>query len=201
MENGDKLGEDSVLCPIRQWSIFKAGPYWTPFPYNRTIMENAQIQQIEVTPADAACTRWERWVRRFENFVLAKGINDDAYIKAMMLHHTGETVVELSESVGVLDTDTYAVAREKLTAYSTPRHNTEYEIFVFRHTQQLPCGDETLNLFQACLQHLSKNCNFANKNGEIRSQIIHKCAMTKIKEMGLSEADITLEQSIETFYS
>ena len=32
MENGDKLGEDSVLCPIRQWSIFKAGPYWKPFP-------------------------------------------------------------------------------------------------------------------------------------------------------------------------
>ena len=26
MENGDKLGEDSVLCIIRQWSICKAGP-------------------------------------------------------------------------------------------------------------------------------------------------------------------------------
>ena len=26
MENGDKLGEDSVLCLIRQWSLFKAGP-------------------------------------------------------------------------------------------------------------------------------------------------------------------------------
>ena len=45
---------------------------------------------------------------------------------------TGETVFELSESVGVLDTDTYAVAREKLTAYFSPRRNTEYEIFVFR---------------------------------------------------------------------
>ena len=33
MENEDKLGEDSVLYPIRQWSIFKAGPYWKPFPY------------------------------------------------------------------------------------------------------------------------------------------------------------------------
>ena len=33
MENGEKLGEDSVLCPIRQWSIIKAGPYWKPFPY------------------------------------------------------------------------------------------------------------------------------------------------------------------------
>ena len=31
MANGDKLGEDSVLCPLRQWSIIKAGPYWKPF--------------------------------------------------------------------------------------------------------------------------------------------------------------------------
>ena len=82
-----------------------------------TIMENAQIEQFEVTPADTASTRWERWVRRFDNFVVAKGITNDTRIKAMMLHHAGETVFELSESVGVLDTDTCAVTREKLTAY------------------------------------------------------------------------------------
>ena len=93
-------------------------------------MENAQIEQFEVTPADTASTRWERWVRRFDNFVVAKGITNDTRIKAMMLHHAGETVFELSESVGVLE----------LTAYFTPRRNTEYEIFVFRQTQQLPDG-------------------------------------------------------------
>ena len=133
-------------------------------------------------------------MRRFDNFVVAKGINNDTRIKAMMLHHAGETVFELSESVGVLDTDTYAVAREKLTAYFTPRRNTEYEIFVFRQTQQLPGGGETLDQFHARLLQLSKNCNFANRDGEIRSQIIQKCAMAKIRDKGLSEADITLEQ-------
>ena len=157
-------------------------------------MENAQIEQFEVTPADTASTRWERWVRRFDNFVVAKGITTDTRMKAMMLHHAGETVFELSESVGVLDTDTYAVTREKLTAYFTPRRNTEYEIFVFRQTQQLPDGRETLDQFHARLQQLSKNCNFANKDGEIRSQIIQKCAMTKLRDKGLREADITLEQ-------
>ena len=138
-------------------------------------MENAQIEQFEVTPADTASTRWERWVRRFDNFVVAKGITNDTRIKAMMLHHAGETVFELSESVGVLE----------LTAYFTPRRNTEYEIFVFRQTQQLPDGGETLDQFHARLQQLSKNCNFANKDGEIRSQIIQKCAMTKIRDKGL----------------
>ena len=33
MENGDKSGEDSVICPIWQWPIFQAGPHWKPFPY------------------------------------------------------------------------------------------------------------------------------------------------------------------------
>ena len=157
-------------------------------------MENAQIETFEIEPVDTASTRWERWVRRFDNFVVAKGINNDTRIKAMMLHHAGETVFELSESVGVLDTDTYAVAREKLTAYFTPRRNTEYEIFVFRQTQKLPGGGETLDQFHARLLQLSKNCNFVNRDGEIRSQIIQKCAMAKIRDKGLSEADITLEQ-------
>ena len=157
-------------------------------------MENAQIETFEIEPVDTASTRWERWVRRFDNFVVAKGITNDTRIKAMMLHHAGENVFELSESVGVLDTDTYAVAREKLTAYFTPRRNTEYEIFVFRQTQQLPGGGETLDQFHARLLQLSKNCNFVNRDGEIRSQIIQKCAMAKIRDKGLSEADITLEQ-------
>ena len=134
-------------------------------------MENAQIEQFEVTPVDTASTRW---VRRFYNFVVAKGITDDTRKKAMMLHHAGETIFELSESVGGLDADTYAVAREKLTAYFTPRCNTEYEIFVFLQTQQLPDGGETL----------------ANKDGEIRSQIIKKCAMRKIRDKGLLESTI-----------
>ena len=81
-----------------------------------TIMEKSQIDQFEVIPADTAGTRWERWVRRFDNFVVAKGIIDDTRIKAMMLHHALETLFELSESVGVLNTDTYAVTRNKLTA-------------------------------------------------------------------------------------
>ena len=51
----------------------------------------------------------------FDNFVVAKGINNDTRIKAMMLHHAGETVFELSESVGFLDTDTYqgTLSRER----------------------------------------------------------------------------------------
>ena len=30
MENGDKLGEVSIMFPLWQWSIFQAGLYWKP---------------------------------------------------------------------------------------------------------------------------------------------------------------------------
>ena len=39
-------------------------------------------------------------------YVVTKGINDDTRVKAVMLHHAGETVFELSESAVVLDMDT-----------------------------------------------------------------------------------------------
>ena len=65
---------------------------------------------------------------------------------------------------------------------------------MFRQTQQLPGGGETLDQFHARLLQLSKNCNSVNRDGEIRSQIIQKCAMAKIRDKGLSEADITVEQ-------
>ena len=34
-------------------------------------------ETFEIEPVDTASTRWERWVRRFDNFVVAKGINND----------------------------------------------------------------------------------------------------------------------------
>ena len=58
-------------------------------------MKNAHIETFEIETVDTASTRWERWVRRFDNFVVAKGINNDTRIKAMMLHHAGDTVFEL----------------------------------------------------------------------------------------------------------
>ena len=57
MENGDKLGEDSVLCPIRQWSIIKAGPYWKPFPYITIILTAHSFKRN--SRRNAATTSWQ----------------------------------------------------------------------------------------------------------------------------------------------
>ena len=41
---------------------------------------------------------------------------------------------------------------------------------------------------------MSKNCNFEDKNREVKSQIIQNCLMHKIRDKGLSEVNITLPQ-------
>ena len=113
--------------------------------------------------------------------------------KAMLLHYAGEAVFDLSEVVGVVPTDNFEQTKPKVTAYFTPRRNEEYEVFTFRQTQQK--SGETLDQFHARLQLISKNCNFQDKNREMKSQIIQKCSMPKIRDKGLiSKVNIILPQ-------
>ena len=155
-------------------------------------MENASTEQFSIAPADSSSARWERWLRRFHNFVVAKDIVDDKRVKAMMLQYAGEAVFELSEFVGVLSSDGHDQTKEKLIAYFTARRNEEYDVFTFRQAQQN--AKEILDQFHARLQQLVINCNLLDKTREIRSQIIQKCAMSKIRDRGLSEENITLER-------
>ena len=94
------------------------------------------IPVAEIEPTDSDSTRWERWLRRFDNFLVARDIVTDARQKEMLLHYAGEAVFDLSEAVGVIPTDNFDATKLKLTAYFTPRRNEEYEVFTFRQTQQ-----------------------------------------------------------------
>ena len=88
--------------------------------------------------------------------------------------------------------DDFAETKRKLTAYFRPQCNEEYEIFKFRQAEQT--SSETLDQFNARLQQLAKNCKFHEKDREVKLQIIQKCAMSKVRDKGLSEPTITLEK-------
>ena len=122
--------------------------------------------------------------------MVAKDLTDDVRIKAMMLYYAREAISELCYVAGVVTDDSFAQANEKLTAYFMPRRN-EYEV-TFRQAKQIV--GETLDQCHARLQQLAKKCNFQNKNREIKSQIVQKCLPLKIRDKGISEANITLEQ-------
>ena len=99
------------------------------------------------------------------------------------------SVYAMSEAVGVIPTDNnyFDATKLKPTAYFTPRRNEEYEVFTFRQTQQI--SGETIDQFHARLQQMSKNCNFEEKNREIKSQIIQKCLIHTIRDKGLGEVN------------
>lgn len=155
-------------------------------------MEHEGLPPFSIEPTDSASARWDRWVRRFDNFIVAKNVEEDTRKKAMLLHYAGESVFDLSESLNVLPADTCDQTKVKLNAYFTPRRNVEYEVFTFRQAKQNT--GETLDQFHTRLQHLAKNCAFDNKDKEIKSQIVQKCFLPKIRDKGLGDANITLEQ-------
>ncbi|XP_014677179.1 PREDICTED: uncharacterized protein LOC106817048, partial [Priapulus caudatus] len=155
-------------------------------------MEHEGLAPFSLNPSDNVSTRWERWVRRLNNFLVAKDITDGGRQRAMLLHYAGEDVFELADSVGVLEDDDYAAVKTKLTRYFAPKRNVEFEVFTFRQASQK--SEETLDQFHARLQSLSKNCEFADKGKEIKSQIIQKCQLQKVRDKGLCEPTFTLEQ-------
>ena len=97
----------------------------------------ADIAVFSLEPTDSAGQRWESWVRRFENYIVAKNIQNDKRMKAMLLHYAGEAVFELSDVVGVIENDNFAETKRKLTEYFRPQCNEEYEIFKFRQAEQM----------------------------------------------------------------
>ena len=155
-------------------------------------MEHESLPPFTLQPTDSASSRWERWVRRFDNFVLAKDIDDNNRKKAMLLHYAGEEVFDLSEAIGVVAGDNFNQTKTKLTDYFAPRRNVEYEVFNFRQTQQRT--GETLDQFYTRLRQMSKNCDFHDRDREIKSQVLQKCLWQKIRDKGLSEPNLTLEQ-------
>ena len=77
---------------------------------------------FSLEPTGSAGQRWESWVRRFENYIVAKNIQNDKRMKAM-----------------------FAETKRKLTEYFRPQCNEEYVIFKFRQADQMAA--ETLDQY------------------------------------------------------
>jgi transposase InsO family protein len=141
--------------------------------------------------------RWTRWVERFEVYIVAMGIDDDAQKRALLLHTMGERAYDVFATLANTGND-YATAKLRLTARFAPQQNTEFAKFKFREAKQEK--GETLDSFHTRLRQLAKICNFgdaAAMDAEIKSQLIHGCASTKLRKKGLTAAGMTLAALID----
>ena len=83
-------------------------------------------------------SRWEKWLDRFENYLVAMDITDGKRQKALLLHFAGESVFQTYESLQGEDTTTYEQCKTKLSGHFAPMVHEQYAMFEFHSATQQP---------------------------------------------------------------
>ena len=138
--------------------------------------------------------RWEKYMKRMENFFTAFQITNDAQKRALLLHYAGPEVSDIFDTLPQTGTD-FKGAKDALDKHFSPALNVEYERFVFRQCKQ--SADETVEQYHLRLQQLSATCQFADTSSEVKSQIILGCTSSKLRRYALRE-EITLQKLLMT---
>ena len=155
------------------------------------------LAPFTLAPAESVGPRWERWVARFENYLLAANVTAEGRKKGQLLHFAGEDVFEVYLSFGSPSNLTFQEMKARLTAHFLPKRNKEYEVFKFRSSRQ--SSSETVDDFAMCLRQLAKHCEFADVDGEIKTQVVQTCVLEKVCEKAFMEALISLSDLL--FYA
>jgi hypothetical protein len=93
------------------------------------------------------------------------------------------------------DEDPFEKAAAALTNYFTPKKNGEYEVYVFRKAK-LENG-ENISAFHTRLRQLAINCEFADNDKEIKTQIVQNCLSHKLRMKALQNPELTLTQLLD----
>ena len=160
--------------------------------------------------------RWAKWLRRLEQNVFnGCNIADPVQQKGLLLMYGGDDLNDIVDSfdpalleplaaVEAQDGPPVVLARpardvfyrlkEALTAHFNPRTNIEFQKYLFKHTVQ---ETDDIDDLHTELKQLAETCQFADINGEVKSQLISGCRLDRVREKGLSDPDITLEQLLQ----
>ncbi|CAB4023777.1 Transposon Tf2-9 poly, partial [Paramuricea clavata] len=138
--------------------------------------------------------RWRKWIKSFEYYIAASGINDKKQQRAILLHLAGPEVQDIFETLEDTGND-LDTAIAKLTSYFEPQKNIPFERHNFRQTTQLQ--GETIEQLAIRLKHQVKFCEYGNPNDMIRDQIIEHCSSSRLRRRLLREPELTLEKTVE----
>ena len=153
------------------------------------------VAQFDVTGSTANLSqKWSDWQKRFNYYILAKGVTENAQKRALLLHLSGPAVQDIFETLP--DTggaDDYAKACDKLKEYFAPKKNLSFETHEFRQITQGP--HESMDSFVARLRKGAAQCEFGDLQIRmIQDQIMDKCADPKLRRRLLGTPDLDLEK-------
>ena len=149
------------------------------------------FENFNLEPQTTIALRWEKWINRFDIFLVARNINNGERKKAMLLHSAGEEVYDVYDSLQIPAESTYDQFKTLLSEYFAPKRNMQYERYVFRNESQ--SASQAIDSYYTKLKGLAKHCEFADIDGEIFSQIIQRCSDNHVREKGLSEPNLSLQ--------
>jgi len=115
--------------------------------------------------------------------------------RALLLHYAGETVYDIYIAEKGDTAATYEATKKVLTDYFMPKVNVQMEIFKFRSCKQE--SGESLDEYVTKLRTLSKNCEFADTDKEILSQVIQHCRSVRLRRCALREPDKPLKDILD----
>ena len=116
------------------------------------------LTPFSLEPAESMGLRWERWVARFDNYLIAAKVTEDARQKAQLLHVGGEDVFDLYLTLDDCQTGTYKELKDALLAHFMPKRNVEYKIYSRSYAEDVTSvtsgasqGPHSFNLVFVCL--------------------------------------------------
>ena len=161
--------------------------------------EQFTFGSFDASETTSAGYRWKKYLLRFDNMMEAYDITDHKRQKAL-LHHAGEDVFNIYCTFEGYKNLTFEETCQKMSDYFHPKKCVEFEIHKFRKCSQKE--NETIDSYNTRLQSLAENCEFDNKDKEIKMQIIHKCKSDRLRKKALQqsmnlEEILSLERSME----
>ncbi|KAF0290295.1 hypothetical protein FJT64_011511 [Amphibalanus amphitrite] len=147
-------------------------------------------------------TAWPRWIRMFDNFLVAVGGGSFSAARKETILLTclgaeGQRIFEsLPAAVKQEGEDQYAFTRRRLEAQFAPRQNVCVERYRFRSRVQQT--EETVQQWVSILRQLASSCEYGDRTDEfIRDQVIERTNSSKLRQRLLMEgSDLTLERTL-----
>ncbi|CAB3995185.1 Hypothetical predicted protein [Paramuricea clavata] len=158
------------------------------------VLDLPKLQPFTLGETSTISQRWRKWIKSFEYYIAASGINDKKQQRAILLHLAGPEVEDIFETLEDTGND-LDTAITKLTSYFEPQKNIPFERHNFRQTTQLQ--GETIEQLAIRLKHQVKFCEYGNPNDMIRDQIIEHCSSSRLRRRLLREPELTLEKTVE----
>ena len=148
----------------------------------------------KVDPTNTSA-QWTQWIERFNIFLIASNIKDPSCKRAPLLYQARPEVHEIFKTLtDTGDEKDFDKAVQALTKHFKPEKNRIYQTYMFRQATQQE--NKTINEYHTCLRQLSKHCEFADVEFEIKMQIVCNGTSSRLRKKALKESDYSLKDML-----